>query len=154
MHLWRLAVYGTGEPADMRWVQLLPDVPLDNWEMTQITLLASLNFLACKNVDIAEPVRPRPERRRLARLGVDVQAIVVRPIGKRTRSAGGGGAPGDAVPLTSVRGCFHHYGPAYGKGLLFGKLAGKFWVPAHAKGSAENGGSDQRDYVLKPAATS
>lgn len=35
----------------------------------------------------------------------------------------------------------------HGTGLLFGKLAGKFWRPAHARGTGE---AEPRDYVLKP----
>jgi len=73
---------------------------------------------------------------------VEVQAIVVRSPGKRT--AGGMRAVGAGdTPLTSVRGHFAHYGPAYDRGLLFGRLAGKFWIPARA---VAGGG----DYVLRP----
>jgi hypothetical protein len=42
------------------------------------------------------------------------------------------------VPLTSVRGHFATYGQD-GRGLLFGKYAGRYWIPQHARGSAEHG---------------
>jgi hypothetical protein len=38
-----------------------------------------------------------------------------------------------------VRGSYHRYGPEYGRGLLFGKYAGRFWVPPHVRGSREAG---------------
>lgn len=148
VHLFQYAVAPDGAPADMHYVHLMPRYPIENWTMAQLSLLASMNFLACKNVEIVEPRRAYPVRRRLAKTGVTVQTITVRPMSKRTRSAGS--SPADvAVPLTSVRGSFHHYGPQYGKGLLFGKLAGRFWVPGHARGSAE-AGETRKDYVLKP----
>lgn len=147
-HLTQFAVYDDGEPADLHYVHLLPDAPLEAWSNAQLTLLAALSFLNCSNVEIREPERRRPERRRLARLGVEVQAIMVRPIGSRTRSVAVGSGDG-AVPLSSVRGHFSHYGPKYGKGLLFGRIEGRFWVPTHARGSAE-ADAPQRDYVLRP----
>jgi hypothetical protein len=147
-HLFQYAVMPDGAPADMHYVHLIRRYPLEHWTMAQLTLLASLNFLACKNVEIVEPKRPFPVRRRLAKTGVTVQTITVRPISKRTRSTGAGEASG-VVPLTSVRGHFAEYGPQYGKGLLFGKLAGRYWIPGHARGSAESG-ETRKDYVLKP----
>jgi hypothetical protein len=81
-------------------------------------------------------------------MGVQVQTIVVRPVGSRARSAATGAGDG-AAPLSTVRGHFSHYGPKYGKGLLFGKIAGRFWIPMQARSGA---GSDEprKDYVLKP----
>jgi hypothetical protein len=150
VRLLRHAVYGDGSPADMHWVSLTgggdnPSV----WEMPTVVLNASLNFLACKNVEVAEPKRPFPVRQRLRKTRVQVQTIVVRPPGKRHLSAKGVRVV-DALdtPLTSVRGHFAQYGIG-GRGLLFGKLAGKFWIPAHVRGQ---GDSEVKDYVLKPGA--
>jgi hypothetical protein len=146
-HLMQYAVMPDGNPADIHYVHLMPDYPLEMWDMAQCTLLAALNFLACKNVEIAEPQRPRPERRRLARLDVRVHTLVVRPAGRRS---GGGGTTGDgAVPLHSVRGHFAEYGEQYGKGLLFGRYSGRFWIPGHARGSTDHG-EIRKDYLLTP----
>lgn len=148
VHLFQHAVYGDGQPADMHWVALLGPHDEETWEMPLAVLNATLNFLACSNVEIAEPQRPFPVRQRLRKTRVQVQTIVVRPPGKRR--AGGGIRPVDALdaPLTSVRGHFARYGEAYGRGKLFGKYEGKFWVPAHARGAGE--GDGPKDYVLKP----
>src|SRR5579875_66167 len=59
MHLWRFAIYDDGEPADLHWVCLLPDYPLQNWDMAHLVLLGSLNFLNCRNVSLVEPRWPR-----------------------------------------------------------------------------------------------
>jgi hypothetical protein len=149
-HLIQHAVYPNGEPADIHWVKLDQQDDPDAFEVPMMVLCSALNFLACTNVDVAEPTRPRPVRRRLARTGVTVQTIVVRPPGKR-RARAGDARQVDALdtPLSSVRGHFARYGEAFGRGKLFGKLEGKFWIPAHARGAGD--GFEQKDYVLKPA---
>jgi hypothetical protein len=143
IHMWRHAVYGNGEAADMRWYHLCPECPMESWDMAHLVLLGSLNFMACRNIQLVEPVRPRALRRRLERLGVSVKTINVLPVGKTYRGDGEKPEPsGMGVPLTSVHGHFAHYGPEYGRGLLFGKLSGKFWIPQFARGSAEHGISE------------
>lgn len=150
VHLLQNAVYDDGSPADMHWVSLIRGRDTDTtvWEMPTVVLNAALNFLACSNVEVAEPKRPFPVRQRLRKTRVQVQTIVVRPPGKG-RQASGAARPVDELdtPLTSVRGSFGHYGPQFNAGLLFGKFAGKFWRPAHARGVGE---AEPRDYVLKP----
>jgi hypothetical protein len=160
-HMFRHAIYADGSPADINWVALMArrnqfsarhHVPAANseetWEAPLITLGAALNFLNASNVDVAEPVRSRPERRRLARTGVEVQTIVVRPPGKR-RAAGGASRPIDPseAVLSPVRGHWARYGPQFNRGLLFGKYSGKFWIPGFARGGGE---AQPRDYTLKP----
>jgi hypothetical protein len=151
VHLLQHAVYGDGRPADMHWVALLGRHDEETWQMPLATLNATLNFLACSNVEVAEPARPFPVRRRLRQQRVQVQTIVVRPPGKRRAGGVATARPMDALdtPLSPVRGSFGHYGPDYDRGLLFGKLAGKFWRPAHARGAGD--GFEQKDYLLKPA---
>jgi hypothetical protein len=150
VHLFQYAVMPDGAPADLHYVHLMPAYPLEHWTMAQLTLLASLNFLACKNVEIVEPKRPFPVRRRLAKTGVSVQTITVRSVVRRTRSIPGSDTPAEMVPLTSVRGHFAEYGPQYGKGLLFGKLSGRYWIPGHARGAGEPAEA-AKDYLLKPS---
>jgi len=148
LHLLRWAVCDSGEPADIGWTCLDPTLSEDQ----AVTLTAALGFLNASNVGIAVPSRPRAVRRRMARTGVEVQAIVVRPPAAR-RSSCGGGRPLDAdeTELTHVRGHFVRYGPRWGRGLLFGRLEGKFWVPGHVRGAegSDDAGSN-RGYVLKP----
>lgn len=147
-HSWLISIYGNGEPADITWVHLIRELDMERWDMAQMVLLGSLNFLACKNVEATEPVRPRAERRRLARAGVTVKTLTVRPPGPLRRSAGSREEPAGA-PLTTVRGHFATYGEEYNRGLLFGKYSGRFWVPQYAKGSAGNG-EIRKSYLLDP----
>lgn len=148
LHLWTHALYEDGEPADLHWVQIVDDdvYPMKNWDMAQLTLLGALNFINCRNVELVDPVRPRGERRRLERIGERVQTLSVFPAGRSTRSNGAGGG---GVPLTSVRGHFAKYGPQYERGLLFGKYAGRFFIPQHARGERSKG-VRHNDYRLEP----
>lgn len=146
VHMWRFAVTESGEPADLSWIHLKPQYPIAHWDMAHLVLLGSLNFMACRNVRLVEPERPRPERRRLARTGVKVHTINVTSAGKSYRGVGASDAAG--VPLTSVRGHFAEYG-INGKGLLFGRFAGRFWIPQHARGSKDLG-ETEKDYRLTP----
>lgn len=162
VHGWLVAVGHQGEPLDVHWIDLPhenlvigerngdPAKPLKEAEFqfmqtSLIHVLQALNFLNCSNVDITEPKRPRAERRRIERTGVHVHELTVYPRGTSTRSLKGESLHG--TPLHSVRGHFSEYGPKYNKGLLFGKYEGRFWVPQHARGSAEHG-VDVHDYKL------
>ena len=146
VHLWRFAIYEDGEPADYRWLQLLPGYDQDKWDMAHLVILGALNFLNCHNVELVEPVRPRAQRRAIERTGVRVSTINVFPTGRAAADRARAGATG--VPLTSVRGHFARYG-VDGRGLLFGKYAGRFWIPQHARGTAELGTVERQDFTLR-----
>jgi len=149
VHLWRYAVYGTGEPADMHWYHIYPQYPMQNWDMAHLVLLGSMNFLACRNIQLIEPHRPRAQQRRLYRQGISIKTISVKPVGKTYKNGNGRRGEPTNMPLTSVRGHFASYGPEYGRGLLFGKLSGRFYIPQHAIGSIVNG-QRTNDYELIP----
>src|SRR4029077_18852773 len=50
VHLWRIAIYDDGEPADINWVELLGKNSYEEWDMALTVLLESLNFMGCRNV--------------------------------------------------------------------------------------------------------
>lgn len=161
-HMFRHAIGADGSPQDINWMALLDqrgqrvehdamdDPNKGVWDAAMVTLGAALNFLNASNVEVAEPQRPRPERRRLARTGVTVQSIVVRPPGKRRAVSATPRPiePGEHL-FSPVRGHWARYGVEGREGLLFGKYAGKFWIPAFSRGQ---GDAESRDYVLKPGA--
>ena len=116
----------------------MPQYPMEYWDMAHVTLLGALKFMNCRNVELVDRQRPRAQARRIARTGVTVKTLNVFPAGRSSRSSSKEGTSA-GVPLTSVRGHFTSYGPAYDRGLLFGKYEGRFWVPSYARGSAEHG---------------
>lgn len=149
MHIWRFAVYDDGTPADLHWLQVVDDdvYPMRDWDMAHLVLLGTLNFMQCRNIELVEPRRPRPQQRRITRTGVRISEINVFPIGKSRRGAGRQYSLTGGVPLSSVRGHFAHYGACCShhepRGMLFGKLTGRYWIPQHARGTTEHGEVEQ-----------
>jgi hypothetical protein len=141
------AVRADGTPADLRWMDVTGRTGPVLWQMATVVVMRCVTFLNCRNVVVTEPVRPRPVRRCLARLGVTVNEVTIAKVGAWARTAGGRPPAGAGVPLTTVRGHLARYG-VDGRGLLFGKIAGTFWIPAHARGSAEFG-ERLHDYALE-----
>jgi hypothetical protein len=147
LHCWRIAVYPDGEIADLNWIQVRSDLDVDMWDTAMMVLLDTFNMCNCVNVEVAEPSRPRPQQKRLLRTGVTVNEIHVKPT---SRSYRGKGVPLSQVPsspLSSVRGHFAEYG-INGKGKLFGRLTGRYWIPPHIRGS-EVLGIVEHQYVVE-----
>lgn len=104
----------------------------------QVSLLA-LTFLHCKNVQIVRP--PPPTKKRLPRkvkFESRYHRLRVDAVGRR-----GGQSrvseTGIKQSLHIVRGHFREYGSQFGKGKLFGKYSGRFWVASHISGRADVG---------------
>lgn len=155
LHLWRIAVYPDGTMADINWVNLDPkarDDPErwdpDQWDMANLVVLGAINLGNCVNVELREPTRQRAVARRIARTGVRVNEIHVKPISTSYRGRKGDSDTTSSVALHSVRGHFAHYGPKYDRQLLFGKYEGRYWIPQAARGSAEVG-KIEHQYVME-----
>jgi hypothetical protein len=73
--------------------------------------------------------------------------LKVRPISARKSASRPFSEVIGNMPLHTVAGCHHRYGPKYGRGLLFGKYEGKFWVAPHVRGNARSG-IVNKDYEL------
>lgn len=157
MLMFRQAVGPLGQPLDYSWAVTDPRIETEGagdpiigtvWQVPWLTFLQALNFLSCRNVTIRPPVRSRPEARRLARTGVELNEIVVVSAGRASTAAAASAPVEGGIPLTTVRGNFKSYGPDYGRGLLFGKYSGRFWHPAHARGIGVV--ARRHDYRLRP----
>ena len=111
-----------------------------------------LMVLGCKNTGLKpNDNEPKQVRRAVKRHGGKPEdyryhTLVVRPPGAKA------GTPGQDIgimPRHVCRGHFSEYGPEFGKELLFGKLAGRFYIPPHLKGKKENG-TVEKDYRIDP----
>lgn len=109
-----------------------------------------LLLLGCKNVSLkpefndANDVARATKRHGPTAHGYRYHVLVVRPPGARAD------APAQEIgvmPRHVCRGHFAEYGPDFNKGLLFGKYAGRFYVPPHLKGDAKNG-TVEKDYAV------
>ena len=112
--------------------------------------LETLQLMSCKNVALKPNDNdPKEVRRAIKRHGGKPEdyryhTLVVRPPGVKA------GTPGQDIgilPHHVCRGHFSEYGPEFGKGLLFGKLAGRFYMPPHLKGKEKNG-TVEKDYIV------
>jgi len=115
-------------------------------------MLDALLMLGCKNVALkANNNEPEQVRRAMKRFGEQpdqyrYHTLVVRPPGSKSDS------PAQEIgimPRHVCRGHFAEYGPGYGRGLLFGKYAGRFYIPPHLKGDKRNG-IVEKDYIVSP----
>lgn len=124
------------------WTNLREVLDVDSegsaWRATMMWSYAAINFLNCRNVNLVEPQLTRAQQRRVQRAGIRVHRIEVIDPGTSTRTVGHGPG-GEELPLHQVRGHFARYGPRFGRGLLFGKHEGMYWVPDHRRGSADHG---------------
>lgn len=115
-------------------------------------VMDTLQILGCRNVSLS-PRNNDPKDTRIAakRHGGNpdyykYHVLVVRPPGARSD------APSQEIgtmPRHVCRGHFAEYGPEFNKGLLFGKYAGRFFIPPHLKGDKGNG-TVEKDYEIRP----
>lgn len=123
-------------------------------------LLASLSLMNLKNIEIVdEPSNiSRPYRRHLERQGKPfvskIKTLWIKPLSVKVKK--GEKVPRDQLIRVSPalhlsRGTFHEYGPKYGKGLLFGKYEGRYWIQPHVKGNRTRGTVQKQYVVAAPA---
>jgi hypothetical protein len=120
------------------------------WLAMNIFNIASA-FMSCKNVTLIENQPPRHERRQRERERkpplTKYYTLNIEPMKKILRTEGKSEEVGLKKALHICRGHFAHYMPDK---PLFGKVSGRFWIPAHVRGSAE-AGEIKKDYrVLSP----
>lgn len=118
-------------------------------------LCLALSFLHCKNVIVTnqEGMYPSRQARREAQRRNDpplvtYKTLQIEPMKKVLATEGGVAHNGLKKALHICRGHFAEYGDEYGKGKLFGKYEGRFWMPAHVRGSADAGVA-LKDYNVK-----
>lgn len=115
------------------------------------------SFLHCKNVLVTDNEgkhASRQERRAAERRNdpplVTYKTLQIEPMKKVLATEGDIAKNGLAKALHICRGHFAEYGGESGKGKLFGKLEGRFYIPAHVRGSAEKGVVHKRYNVNAP----
>lgn len=113
----------------------------DSARVVVMVALFACAVLHCKNVTTRQERLPRQLHRDRARRGLADIVYRTLVVGPSPGQSGGKSAPKPekTTRLHLCRGHFAEYGPDYGKGKLFGRLEGRYWVPPHVKGSAENG---------------
>ena len=121
------------------------------------TALFSCQLLHCKNVSTAENRLPRQQARQRERQQlppITWKTLVVTPVYKAKPTTNTIGQPIDQSATMHkrqhvVRGHFAHYGTD-GRGKLFGKHTGTYWIPPMVRGSAGEG-LVVKQYHVRPA---
>lgn len=113
------------------------------------TVCDVLVLLGCKNVGLSaitdnKQFRIATKRHGPSSTGYRYHVLVVRPAGGKSDSPG---IEIGTMPRHVCRGHFAEYGPDFGKGLLFGRLAGRFYIPPHVRGNTEYG-EVAKDYLV------
>lgn len=108
-----------------------------------VPALLAVSFAHCKNVTLT--VNDPPEKLTRARLKRGKKPLVryytlkIEPMKQVLRTEGGIEHNGLKKALHICRGHFAEYGDSYGKGRLFGKYEGRYWVPSVVKGRPSEG---------------
>lgn len=139
-----------GEWATGKIVAKLDDPNLENVGIAALfPVLFSISLLHCKNIELSDLPPPSRQVRRLAeRKGMEIiryKTLVIEPFKKQVRhEARQAGESEIHRALHICRGHFREYSE---ERPLFGKYAGRFWVPMHARGSKEHG-EVRKDYKV------
>lgn len=104
-------------------------------------VLATLQFMNCKNVEVVEHAPSRQQRREAERQNrkapVTYKTLTIHPVGKRHKYTKMANALQHGVALHIVRGHFKDY--RNGRGLGRGHGRGIWWWDAQVRGEAERG---------------
>jgi hypothetical protein len=100
----------------------------------------ALTFLSCKNCKLIPPYPTKKRRVKRKEKGeTKYYTLKVIAMGETKRSDSRGGKTRIKQSAHIVAGHFREYGPEYGKKKMFGKISGRFWIPAHMSGSEKVG---------------
>ncbi len=114
-------------------------------------LLMALSFMHCRNVIVRKESPPAPLSRKYqkktGRPLLQYHVIQIDHMKKVLEREGHASTEGLKKALHICRGHFATYGEE-GKGLLFGRHAGRFWIPMHVRGKPEQG-VVLKDYDVK-----
>ena len=119
------------------------------YETIGVTVLFAFQFANCRNVDVVEVLPTRQQRRASQRSGEPIFSHYVLEIDANTQRK----VYPKGLPLPSHKRlhiCRGHFATYTEDAPLFGKLTGRFWVPAHVRGTVD-AGVVTKDYRLKLA---
>lgn len=113
----------------------------------------ALAFMHCKNAQMQQEQPPeklsRKWQKKTGQPLVKWNTLTIQPL-KETlaRESRNTRTTGINSSAHIARGHFAEYGEEFGKGKLFGKYEGRFWIPAHVRGAKEEG-MVLHDYEVK-----
>jgi len=119
--------------------------------ITLPSLMMAISFMHCRNVTVVKegppPALSRKHERRTGRPLLRYHVLKIDHMKRVLEREGHASTDGLKKALHICRGHFATYGTE-GKGLLFGKHAGRYWIPMHTRGNPELGVIN-KDYEVK-----
>lgn len=116
--------------------------------------LMSVCWMHVKNIKLDKhapaPALVKKSKKRGRVTPCTYHTLEIQPFKKTLERDSPGLKTGIRNALHMVRGSFHHYGSDFGKGKLFGKYQGTFWVPAHLRGNIDSGLVDKGYTMTSP----
>lgn len=113
-----------------------------------IPVVMGISFMNCKNVKLIENPQSRKVQQARTRKGkeplVVYRTLEIAPVRRILRDEGGIEGNGVKKAFHICRGHFSEYTEAK---PLFGKVSGRFWIPAHTRGSRAEG-EVRKDYKI------
>jgi hypothetical protein len=101
--------------------------------------LLALSFLNCRNTVVAETPAPRAERRRRERAGLPIAKYHVLQIEAIRRAVAQRMAASGESKAKALHFCRGHFATYDDDHPLFGRYSGRFWRPAHTRGTVKSG---------------
>jgi hypothetical protein len=129
-------------------VENVSDLEVDMSVHAMNPALLALSFMNCKNVEVVrhDPPTPTPrQQRHLKKPLLRYHTLNIEPMKRVLRTEGG--ATESSGLKRALHICRGHFANYTDKGL-FGKYFGRFWVPAHVRGTIEEG-IVAKDYAVK-----
>lgn len=118
------------------------------WHILDVCLFA-VQFANCRNVERIEVLPMRQQRRAAERKGEPINSHYVLAIDANTQRKAY--PKGDRVSMNKrLHVCRGHFATYTEDAPLFGKLTGRFWVPAHVRGTTDHGVVGKDYAVLAP----
>ena len=160
---WRMSIDECGRvvgdvnfhaPADTPYGRVLVNHVISSYNALLFPCMLALSFMHARNVRVVEN-RPDLKTVKRAQRAKTLpprafRTLVIDPVKETLRRAGAEqGKTGLKRALHECRGHFAQYGPEYGRGRLFGKYSGLFWIPAHERGGTPDDRRADHDYRVK-----
>jgi hypothetical protein len=127
------------------WQKNVGEDEINSFRKMVIVGAFTLNLLHCKNVHLIEADPSKRERRKAAKKNRPMERYHVLRVGSVGRGGTDRFSSGIRMSEHIVHGHFREYSE---EAPLFGKYAGRFWVPAHVRGDRKVG-SVKKDYEVE-----
>lgn len=143
--IWDVALDERGAPVEFAFKHMPVEGQDEHFMLMKLSaFFQALAFMHCKNMNMAREEAPeklsKKWQKKTGKPLTQWNTLTIEPL-KETlaRESGRTSVTGIKPSIHIARGHFAEYGDEFGKGKLFGKYEGRFWIPSHVRGNKEEG---------------